>query len=157
MEFGAIGERHFQHAGVGAEGCQRLLRAEDGEKIFRRLTLQGSAGLDLAVGIGEQRHASVERGALRQARRERALPIVLVGLHLVSQPERSEIGHQRQSIAREGKRGLFALVKPDGGAKACEQQKGRDQDRDEATEGRGRGHIGVKALAELMEWLPDRE
>ena len=58
---GAVEQRQAQHAGLGAEGGERLLRPENGEQIAGARAVERRAGLDLAFGIGEERHAAVER------------------------------------------------------------------------------------------------
>ncbi len=89
---GAVGERQAQDAGIRAEGGQRLLRAENGEKVGPLHTVDRGAGLDVSLRLGEKDGPAVAERALGQARGERALPIGVRAEALVLEAERGEVG-----------------------------------------------------------------
>ena len=71
---GAVEQGEAEHAGLGAEGGERLLRSENGEQIAGARGAERRTRLDIALGIGEQGITPVSGRALGHARGERGLP-----------------------------------------------------------------------------------
>ena len=106
---GAVEQRQPQHAGIGPERGERLLRSQNGEEIARVRAFERRAGLDLALGVGEQDGTAVGGRAFGHARRQCALPIGARAEGLVLQAERGVIGNQRELPARRIEGGALAV------------------------------------------------
>ena len=131
---GAVGQRQAQHAGIGAEGGQRLLGSDDGDEIAMHGRIERRPGLDVSGGVGQKRRAAIGGGAFGQAFGKRLLPIAARGERLVLELGGREVGEEGELRLCRGERRALAMGELSCKAGGGEQQKGRDQKRDDTAQ-----------------------
>ena len=72
---GIVEKGDAQHARIGAHDGQGLLRPENGEEIALIGAADRGAGLDIALGVGEEGDAAIAGCAAGQTAGKGALPI----------------------------------------------------------------------------------
>jgi hypothetical protein len=105
---GVVRKSDLENAGVSAENGQRLLRPENCQQVSGS-AVERRASLYIAVAIGKQHRAPIRRSAFRQARSKRSLPAGIGLQSLVLEIQRSDIGHQSESVAGRIELGASAV------------------------------------------------